>query len=203
MAQVLGCGLHSLQHKAPGILTISIGSPLGLSHDDFTSTLRVIVYNGVMNKLLIILVLLIDYLISGFVALPDNTPTRIEIDGHVFAVDLSGEAPVYEGIIGRFVENVYIAHNGLAGKYFTDNATITYANGDVKEYREVETIILQALDPYDPATKYTDGTYVYTSDDIHLRIFSRGVVFATCYDKNGQIGWGRKFIVMEEVINAR
>lgn len=151
-----------------------------------------------MNKIMII-TLMIAYLISGFVALPDNTPVSISIDGQVFSVDLSGEAPVYDGIIGRFIDNVYIAHNGLAGKFFTDNAAITYANGDVKQYRAIDTIILQALDPYDPSTKYTDGKYVYTSDDIHYRIFSRGVVFATCFNYNGQIGWGRKFIVMEEV----
>lgn len=149
-----------------------------------------------MTKKLIILIV-IAFLTSGFT--DRGLPTSIEIDGRSFAVDTSGNAPVYEGIIGQFVDNVYIAHNGLAGKYFTDNATITYADGEVIEYREVETIILQAIDPYDPATKYTDGVYIYTSDDIHYRIFSRGVVFATCYDYNGQIGWGRKFIVMEEL----
>jgi hypothetical protein len=150
-----------------------------------------------MKKLLYLITLI--FLASGFISLPGNVPVTIQIDDHVFAVDLSGDAPVYEGIIGRFVENVYIAHNGLAGKYFSDNAIIQYANGDIKKYRAVDTIILQAIDPYDPATKYTDGTYVYTSDDIHIRIFSRGVVFATCFDYNGQIGWGRKFIIMEEV----
>ena len=146
-----------------------------------------------------IVVLLIAFLLCGFAN--RGLPISIEIDGQLFAVDTSGNAPVYEGIIGRFVDNVYIAHNGLAGKYFSDNATITYSNGEVIEYREVETIILQAIDPYDPATKYTDGKYVYTSDDIHLRIFPLGdVIFATCVDKDGQIGWGRKFIIMKEVI---
>lgn len=144
-----------------------------------------------------IVVLLIAFLLCGFAN--RGLPISIEIDGQLFAVDTSGNAPVYEGIIGRFVDDVYIAHNGLAGKYFSDNATITYSNGEVIEYREVETIILQAIDPYDPATKYTDGVYIYTSDDIHLRIFSRGVVFATCYDKDGQIGWGRRFVIMKEV----
>jgi hypothetical protein len=144
-----------------------------------------------------IVVLLIAFLLCGFAN--RGLPISIEIDGQLFAVDTSGNAPVYEGIIGRFVDNVYIAHNGLAGKYFSDNATITYSNGEVIEYRETETIILQAIDPYDPATKYTDGKYVYTSDDIHYRIFSRGVVFATCYDRDGQIGWGRRFVIMKEV----
>jgi hypothetical protein len=102
------------------------------------------------------------------------------------------------------VDGVFIAHNTLAGKYFTDRATIHYADGQVKEYQAIETIILQAIDPYDPATKYTDGVYVYTSDDIHYRIFTKGdATFATCYDFNGQVGWGRKFIVMKEVINGR
>ena len=150
-----------------------------------------------MKKLLLI-PLIVAFFLSGFTV---PVPETIEIDGHVFAVDLSGEAPVYEGIIGRFVDNVYIAHNGLAGKYFRDNAIIRYSNGETKEYEAVETIILQAIDPYDPATKYTDGVYVYTSDDIHSRIFTKGdVTFATCYDFNGQVGWGRKFIVMKEVI---
>lgn len=149
-----------------------------------------------MTKKLIALILFV-FLMSGFTG--RSLPVSIEIDGHSFAVDTSGDAPVYENAIGLFVDNVYIAHNGLAGKYFSDNAIITYSNGEVIEYREVETIILQAIDPYDVSKGYTDGTYLWTSDDIHYRIFSRGVVFATCYDYNGQVGWGRKFIVMEEL----
>jgi hypothetical protein len=151
-----------------------------------------------MKRSILILVVVLSIFMSGFTPV-GSIPVSIEIDGQVFSVDMSGDAPVYDGIIGRFIDNVYIAHNSLAGRYFTDNAVITYSNGEAKEYHAIETIILQAIDPYDPATKYTDGTYVYTSDDIHYRIFSRGVVFATCYDKDGQIGWGRKFIVMEEL----
>ncbi len=148
---------------------------------------------------LIHFLILATFIISGF-----SSPTMIEIDGIMFTVDHSGIPPVDEYSIAKFVDGVFIAHNTLAGKYFTDRATIHYADGQVKEYQAIETIILQAIDPYDPATKYTDGTYVYTSDDIHYRIFTKGdVTFATCYDFNGQVGWGRKFIVMKEVLNGR
>ena len=135
-------------------------------------------------------------LLTGFINNPSIKPRSIEIDGNLFAVTTDGIPPVEEFQITEFVENVFIAHNGLAGKYFGDYAKITYTNGETLNYYAVEIIILQALDPYDPATKYTDGTYIWTSDDIHHRIFNRGVVFATCYDYDGQVGWGRKFIVM-------
>jgi hypothetical protein len=128
-----------------------------------------------------------------------RTPVFIQMGEHVFSVALSGEVPVDESTVLEFVPNVYIAHNGLAGKHFINTATIQYSDGTVVNYEATEIIVLQAIDPYDPSTKYTDGKYVYTSDDIHHRIFTLGeVVFATCYDKNGQVGWGRKFIIMEE-----
>lgn len=124
-------------------------------------------------------------------------PLYIETGEYVFDVVLSGEVPVDEFQILQFVQNVYVAHNTLAGKYFSNTAKIRYSDGTILEYEATETIILQAINPYDPATKYTDGTYIYTSDDIHHRIFPRGeIIFATCYDKNGQVGWGRKFIIM-------
>lgn len=128
----------------------------------------------------------------------DKVPSFVETGGYIFDVVTSGEVPTNEFTVLQFVENVYVAHNTLAGKHFSNTAKIQYSDGTIRSYEVVETIVLQAIDPYDPATKYTDGTYVYTSDDIHYRIFSRGIVFATCYDKNGQVGWGRKFIIMKE-----
>ena len=155
-----------------------------------------------------LLIFIMALLTSGFVFIPsthgsaavmegNGDSINIEINGMLFAVDNGGIPPTTDDAIAEFVDDVYIAHNFLAGKYFADSAKIEYVNGEIIEYQEVETIVLQAIDPYDPATKYTDGEYIYTSDDIHFRIFNRGVVFVTCVDKDNQLSWGRKFIIMK------
>ncbi len=133
------------------------------------------------------------------VSLGNPDPILININGIDFQVDNTGQVPTDDKTIAKFVDNVYIAHNHLAGQYFDNNVEITYANGSISEYQESETIILQAIDPYDISKGYTDGERIYTSDDIHYQIFSKGIVFATCYNKDGQVGWGRKFIIMKPV----
>jgi hypothetical protein len=133
------------------------------------------------------------------VSLGNPDPILININGIDFQVDNTGQVPTDDKTIGKFINNVYIAHNFLAGKYFDNNVEITYANGSILEYEEVETIILQAIDPYSPSTNYTDGIHIYKPDDIHHYVFSKGIVFLTCYDKDGQPAWGRKFIIMKPV----
>jgi hypothetical protein len=184
-----------------------------ITHDNythFTTTQFQVAYNRIkeysimkMRELTkkLVFILIAMCLVSGYTFADQSTlPIRIEIDGVNFTVDDSGIPPNVDGVIAKFVDNVYIAHDLLAGRYFNgDNAIIEYSNGEAIEYRMIETIILQALPQPDGSTNYTDGKYVYTSDDIHLRIFSRGVVFVTCYTKDGQSGWGRKFIIMEKL----
>ena len=131
----------------------------------------------------------------------NSDPTLINIDNMYFRVDNSGKVSDDDGIITEFIDNVYVAHNNLAGRYFDNNVKIRYSNGVVAEYEEVETIVLQALDPFSGSSNYTDGIHLYTSLDIHQQIFSRGVVFMTCYEKDGNPSWGRKFIIMKSVKN--
>lgn len=117
----------------------------------------------------------------------------------VLSVDESGYAPNVNGIVSRFTPNVYIAHDILAGRYFTgENIILEYSDGKRTEYKAIETIIMQTYDQGDGSTTYRDGDNWYTSDDLHREIFSRGVVFVTCYTKYGIAGWGRKFVIMEE-----
>lgn len=117
----------------------------------------------------------------------------------VLSVDESGLTPNIDGVVSRFTDNVYIAHSNLAGKYFTgDNIILEYSDGKRIEYKSVKTIIMQAYDQGDGSTIYREGNKWYTSNDLHKEIFSRGVVLATCYEKYGISGWGRKFIFMEK-----
>jgi hypothetical protein len=136
---------------------------------------------------------------SSMVSIGDNNPVMIEISGIEFDVDTTGVINNEDGVITEFIDNIYMAHNNLAGKYFGGDAEITYANGSVIEYMVDEIIIMQALDPFSGSTNYTDGVYLYTANDIHRLIFSRGVVFVTCYQKDDNASWGRKFVIMEEV----
>lgn len=154
-----------------------------------------------MKKLLFIIVLLL----SGFIALPGNLPVNMEIDSTYFVVDNNGKPPDVDGAVARFADNVYIAHDVLAGRYFNgDNIFISYANGQRVEYGAVEMFILQAITQPDGSTLYSDGITTYTSDDLHYKIYPRGdIILITCYTYNNQPGWGRKFIVMKEVINGK
>jgi hypothetical protein len=154
-----------------------------------------------MKKLLLALALLL----CGFTQLPGNLPVRMEIASTYFSIDTSGIVPDKEGAITQFAPGVFLAHNYLSGKYFTgDNVFITYSDGSRIEYGAVEMFVLQALPQTDGSTLYSDGKILYTDADIFLKIFNRGdITLATCYNNGDAISWGRKFIVMKELSNAR
>lgn len=117
----------------------------------------------------------------------------------VLSVDESGYAPNIDGVVSRFAPNVYIAHDILAGKQFTGkNIILEYSDGKRIEYKSVEIIIMQVYKQGDGSMVYKDGDNWYTSDDLYSVVYSRGVVFATCYTKYGVAGWGRKFVIMEK-----
>ncbi len=137
--------------------------------------------------------------------LPGNIPVRMEIASTYFQIDTSGIAPNVDGVVAQFYDNVYIAHDVLAGRYFNgDNVFITYSDGQQIEYGAVEMFVLQAITQPDGSTIYSDGIRAYTSDDLYTEIYPRGdIILITCYTYNNQPGWGRKFIVMKEVSNGK
>lgn len=99
-----------------------------------------------------------------------------------------------------------LAHNFLAGRVFFDlqvgdSVTLVYGDGHLAHYL-VDTIdTYQALSPLDPYSDFIDQADLSGSLQTFLQVYDRyyrtsgQVVFQTCIEKNGDLSWGRIFVV--------
>lgn len=106
----------------------------------------------------------------------------------------------------RFGVTALLAHNYLAGQAFFkietgDILTIVYGNGNTLAYRVNEIQQYQALSPNSPYSKFVDLAHpdqrVMTATDLFNKIYTnRGsLVLQTCIENNGDLSWGRLFIL--------
>ena len=113
-------------------------------------------------------------------------------------------------LAGEYGTTALLAHNYLAGKTFSrvnpgSILTVVYGNGTTQDYRVDEIREYRALTPNSPYSKFvnladTDGP-VLTSTDLFFDIYkSNGrLVLQTCIEKDGQLSWGRLFILATPV----
>jgi hypothetical protein len=125
-----------------------------------------------------------------------SNAVRVTIGGVDFAVQQSVQVSDDPGVVVQYLDNVFVAHNDLAGQYFGGGAEIEYSNGVVNEYHMIETVILQAVDPRNPNTDYIRDGKVYTAADVYAQLYAGNVVFQTCVERDGDMAWGRKLIIM-------
>lgn len=96
-----------------------------------------------------------------------------------------------------------LAHNNLAGKYFSNingkTITITFSDGTTKNYTVSATMKFQAVEPTNPYSKFVDlnSSATLSSTDLFMQTFGQGgaLVFQTCIAKNGSASWGRLFVI--------
>lgn len=94
-------------------------------------------------------------------------------------------APIYEGQVAQFRPNVLIAHNYLDGVYFKElepGDMIRYYDGEWEDYK-----VTQVYE-----TKNPDPKWVYRE------VFTKDLVLQTCIYKDGDLNWGRLFVVAEK-----
>ena len=96
-----------------------------------------------------------------------------------------------------------LAHNNLAGKYFSSisgkTITITFSDGSTKNYTVSTVKKFQAVEPTNPYSNFVDlnSSSTLSSTDLFMQTFGQGgaLVFQTCIAKNGSASWGRLFVI--------
>ena len=101
-----------------------------------------------------------------------------------------------------------LAHDYLAGKYFsqlTDGQSVylVHGTGRVEAFSVTQIYQYQALDPNNPSSNFKDlGTErIYTAQQVFQLMYMGGhhLTFQTCIEKNGNLSWGRLFVVAEPI----
>ncbi len=97
-----------------------------------------------------------------------------------------------------------LAHNHLAGKSFSQLAVgqevrLIYGNGRVEYFVITEILQYQALQPTSMRSEFRDlaTDETITANQLFERVYTgkHHVTFQTCIEANGDLSWGRLFVV--------
>ena len=121
-----------------------------------------------------------------------------------------GYVSSYEGQVTQFsmaaqYGNVgLLAHNHLAGRSFSGLAVgqevrLVYGDGKVEYFVIAEVLRYQAMQPTSPYSSFRnlDKDEVLSAEQMFKRVYrgDRHVTFQTCIEANGDLSWGRLFVV--------
>ena len=105
-----------------------------------------------------------------------------------------------------------LAHNHLSGKLFSDIAVgqeirLVYGDGRVEYFVVTEVLRYQALQPNSPWSSFRDleTDEKLSAGQMFKRVYfgDHHVTFQTCIEQNGELSWGRLFIIaVPKVQNA-
>ncbi len=99
-----------------------------------------------------------------------------------------------------------LAHNYLAGKSLADLARgdtvfLVYGDGHTESFVVRDILRYQALDPNSPYSdfKNLDTQAIFSAQEIFQQVYGgeRHVTFQTCIEANGNLSWGRLFVIAE------
>lgn len=113
-------------------------------------------------------------------------------------------------IAGQYGVTALLAHNYLMGQSFFkiqegDILTIVYGDKTFQEYQVEEIRRYQALTPDSPYSKFINladpDKKVITATDLFYEIYTQKgtLVLQTCIEKEGELSWGRIFIIATPV----
>ena len=97
-----------------------------------------------------------------------------------------------------------LAHNHLSGRDFAQLAVgqevrLVYGDGRVEYFVVTEILRYQALQPNNPYSSFRslDTDETLTVEGMFKRVYfgDRHVTFQTCIEQNGELSWGRLFVV--------
>ena len=123
----------------------------------------------------------------GFVSKKDGEATQFEMASEV-------------GNIGL------LAHNHLAGKSFSHLAIgqevrLIYGDGTVETFVVTKILRYQALQPNSPGSEFRnlDDKITITAGQLFKQVYrgDRHVTFQTCIANEGNLSWGRLFVIAE------
>ena len=115
----------------------------------------------------------------------------------------NGEATQFR-MASQFGNVGLLAHNHLSGKSFSglvagQEITLVYGNGRVENFVVKEVLKYQALQPNSPYSSFRnlDKEETLTAEQMFKRVYfgDRHVTFQTCIDAEGNLSWGRLFVI--------
>ncbi len=108
------------------------------------------------------------------------------------------------GMASQFGNVGLLAHNHLSGRLFSDIAVgqeirLVYGDGSVEYFVVTEVLRYQALQPTSPWSSFRDldTDTKLSAEQMFKRVYfgERHVTFQTCIEQNGELSWGRLFII--------
>lgn len=99
-----------------------------------------------------------------------------------------------------------LAHNYLAGTAFPlllpgQEVSLIYGDGRVEYFIISSVLKYQALDPYSPYSEFRalDTGITISAEELFKEVYrgERHVTFQTCIEANGNLSWGRLFVIAE------
>jgi len=108
------------------------------------------------------------------------------------------------GIASQYGNIGLLAHNNLSGKSFSQltigqEVRLVYGNGKTEVFVITEVLRYQALEPSSPYSSFRnqDKDETLTAEQMFKRVYfgDRHITFQTCIDANGNLSWGRLFII--------
>lgn len=97
-----------------------------------------------------------------------------------------------------------LAHNHLSGKNFSQltvgqEVRLIYGDGKVEYFVVAEILRYQALQPNSPYSSFSnlDKKETLAAEQMFKRVYfgDRHVTFQTCIEKDGELSWGRLFVI--------
>jgi hypothetical protein len=103
-----------------------------------------------------------------------------------------------------------LAHNYLSGIDFShlapgDGVILVYGDGHTETFLVTQVLQYQALDPENPYSQFRDlvTQEVLPAENLFDKVYrgERHVTFQTCITAEGNLSWGRLFVIAEPVSN--
>ncbi|MBN2116851.1 MAG: hypothetical protein JW730_09780 [Anaerolineales bacterium] len=121
--------------------------------------------------------------------------------GYVSPTD--GEITQFD-MAAKFGNVGLLAHNNLSGRFFSQLAAgqevrLVYGDGKVEYFVITGILKFQALEPTSPYSQFRDlgSAETLTALQLFNKVYrgDRHVTFQTCMEANGELSWGRLFVV--------
>lgn len=200
LALSVGRGLFPTQPGIPVTGTINdLGLPLTYNDTTLASFKNSISLNG--NPKQVVGVYQYQVLEAEVVQQPSNN-----------AGFVSGEADKVTqfGMASQYGVTALLAHNNLLGANFSriqknQNIALIYGDGHTAAFRVADIRRYQALNPTSPYSTFLDlddaNADEISANDLFYSIYTTDgrLVLQTCIEKDGELSWGRLFIIAEPV----
>ncbi|HMB21830.1 MAG TPA: hypothetical protein VKP08_03310 [Anaerolineales bacterium] len=121
--------------------------------------------------------------------------------GYVSTTD--GEITQF-GMASQFGNVGLLAHNNLSGSFFSQltfgqEVRLVYGDGKIEYFVITQVLKFQALDPTNPYSTFRDlaSEEKLTAEQLFKKVYrgDRHVTFQTCMEANGDLSWGRLFVI--------